>query len=412
LTHTPVIKALKNDRLILLVDFALAALAGLGISVLQEENSKRSTARRILPWLLVAGAFVVAMLLVHELQLATKFKAEVVRRPSFSRTLLLLSLVLVGWKLIRMQRDRWFPFVACALLIFDLGTFAYGYTGFTWRDEMFPSAPVFDFLRERGRAEIFRVAPVGVTHPANSTVAYGVQSVTGFEAGVPAALQRFALDFTEPSPIQVSVLANKVLSTPDRRFDMLNLKYVVVTTPEPEYQMVSGHPDRFSEVFRSGKTVVFENKTALPRAFVVGAGGLRAIQGDQEQIEAIKQPDFDPLRTVVVDAVPDELAAVESDSVFSGHVETVASNINGYHFRVQASTPGILVVSQNFYRGWKAVINGGSASVFPADHALTGIAIPAGESDVHFEFQPTSFKVGGLLLLVSAVAFAGLLIKK
>jgi len=88
LIHTPIIKALKNDRLILLVDFGLAALAGLGISALQEEDSKRSTVRRILPWLLVAGAFIVAMLFVHELQLATKFKVEVMRRPSFSRTLL------------------------------------------------------------------------------------------------------------------------------------------------------------------------------------------------------------------------------------------------------------------------------------------------------------------------------------
>jgi len=73
LTHVPIIKGLKNERLILLVDFGLAALAGLGISALQEERTNNSAGRRILPWILLAAAFSGALFFIHQLQLATQF---------------------------------------------------------------------------------------------------------------------------------------------------------------------------------------------------------------------------------------------------------------------------------------------------------------------------------------------------
>src|SRR5207249_525324 len=119
--------------------------------------------------------------------------------------------------------------------------------------------------------------------------------------------QRFVLDFTEGYPESVVPVASKVLSTPDRRIDMLNVKYIMITAPGPEYDMFVQHPDRFAQVFKRESTVVFENKTALPRAFVVGAGGAQVVQGDKGQIEVIKQQDFDPLKTVVLDSLPKEL---------------------------------------------------------------------------------------------------------
>ena len=409
LAHTPIVKGLKNDRLILLVDFGLAALAGLGISALEEEPARRSVIRRLLPWLLVAAAFTVAMTGVHQLQLATQFKVEVLRRPSFSRTLLLCSLIVVIWKLIRLQRARLFPVIACALLVFDLGSFAYGYTGFTWRDEVFPPVPVFDFLKTQGSVANFRLAPIGLTYPSNSAFAYGLQSVTGFEAGVPEALQRFILGLNEVYPDRVSLVSENVVSTEDRRFDMLNAKYVIVNTSGSDYEMFSQHPDRFSEIFNRADIAVLENKNVLPRAFAVGLGGVRLIKGDTEQMNAVRETSFDPLRSVVLDSLPAELAEVTSNAEFTGNVEIVDSDVNGYRFSVQASTPGILVVSQNFYPGWKATINGSRASVFPADHALTGIAVPGGHYDVDFEFQPSSFKFGALLSIISVTLLAGLL---
>jgi hypothetical protein len=409
INQTPILKSLKNERLILLIDFGLAALAGLGISMLQEETANRSGPRRVLPWFLASAAFTVAMLGIRQLQMATQFKVEVMRRPSFSRTLLIAALILVVWKLIRTQRARLFPFVACALLIFDLGSFAYGYTAFTRRDEMFPPAPALQFLQERSAEEAFRMAPIGLTQPLNSGVAYGLESVAGFEAAVPPALQRFSLDLTEGYPAQLMLVGKKVLSTPDRRFDMLNTKYLVLTTSTPEYEMFLQHPQRFVEVFKRASIAIFENKTALPRAFIVGAEGIRLIRNETEQIAALKDPNFDPLREVVVESLPLELREFQPKEEFTGRVDIANRTVNSYDFRVEASGPAIVVVSQNFYPGWKAIVNGNAVSVFPANHALTGIAVPAGSYEMRFEFQSPRLKLGALISLISLVLLGLLL---
>jgi hypothetical protein len=403
--HTPVIKGLKNERLILLADFGLAALAGFGVSMLQEaQATPLSRTRRILPWLFIGAAFTVSMIAIHKLQLATQFKVEVMRRPSFSRSLLLAGLILVVWKLVRAERAKLFSVVAVLLVVFDLCTFASGYTTFTRRDELFPPAPAFDFLKQQNRAEIFRIMPVGTTYPEDVAMAYGLQTLTGFEAAVPPALQQFVLDFTEGYPESVVPVAEKVLSIPDRRLDMLNVKYVLVSKPSREHELFSQHGDRFVQVFSKDRAVIFENKTALPRAFVVAAAGVRLVQ-DEAQIETIKSSSFDPIRSVVLDAMPPELAGVGSASEFHGTVEIADKTVNSYRFHVDASTPSVLVVSQNYYPGWHAEVNGRPASVFPADHALTGIAVPAGKSDVDFEFRPSSFKIGAVVSITGFVVF-------
>src|SRR5262249_53876666 len=51
--HMPIIGGLKNDRMILLADFGIAALGGLGISVLQNESS---ISQRRIAWVLVSAA--------------------------------------------------------------------------------------------------------------------------------------------------------------------------------------------------------------------------------------------------------------------------------------------------------------------------------------------------------------------
>ena len=411
LHHTPIVQGLKNERLILLADFGLAALAGLGVSVLEEESAALTATRRALAWLLVGAAFAAVMVCVHKLQLATQFEVEVLRRPSFSRTLFLAGLILVVWKLIRGRRARLFPAAACGLLAFDLLTFAYGYTGFTRPDEIFPPAPVFDFLKQQGRTDSFRIARADSSaYTANAGISYGLQSVTGFEVSLLPASHRFAGDFAEDRDDAVNLISEKVVSINDRRLDMLNLKYLVVVTSSPEYSMFLNRPERFSQVFKRGYMAVFENKTVLPRAFLVGADGIRVIAESSGQLEILKDPTFDPRRTVVLSGMPAEFSGAASipGAEFHGGIETLDSDVNGYWFRIQASAPAVLVVSQNFYPGWKATMDGIPLPVFPADHALAGIAVPAGNHDIRFVFDPASFKLGLAASIISVFVLVGL----
>src|SRR5262249_12495939 len=142
--------------------FGLSALAGLGVSVLQEFHFTQH--RRVLALTAVALTSLLAFLLVYKLQLATQFKIEFARRPSFSRALLFAGLIPIFWKLCSPRTIRAFPLIACALLAFDLLTFSYGYMGFCFRDEIFPHVPLFKFLTERADPTLSRVVMLGIPY--------------------------------------------------------------------------------------------------------------------------------------------------------------------------------------------------------------------------------------------------------
>ena len=54
---------------------------------------------------------------------------------------------------------------------------------------------------------------------------------------------------------------------------------------------------------------------------------------------------------------------------------------------VTADKPGLLFLSDNYYPGWKAYVNGKETSVFIADYTFMAIPVPKGESTVVFVYS-------------------------
>jgi len=75
---------------------------------------------------------------------------------------------------------------------------------------------------------------------------------------------------------------------------------------------------------------------------------------------------------------------------------------------VNATHSGVLVASQIYYPGWKATVDGRSVPVVPANYALSAIALPAGNHDVRFFYDPASIKLGAVVTSLSIIVLAGL----
>src|SRR3712207_480127 len=60
--------------------------------------------------------------------------------------------------------------------------------------------------------------------------------------------------------------SEKVVANLDDRLDLYNVKYLYATPYNSSYERLKAHPERFREVARTPTVVVFENRTALPRA--------------------------------------------------------------------------------------------------------------------------------------------------
>lgn len=65
--------------------------------------------------------------------------------------------------------------------------------------------------------------------------------------------------------------------------------------------------------------------------------------------------------------------------------------------------PTYAVVSQAWFPGWKAYVNGEEVPVWRANYAFDAIAVPAGSNDIELVYQPTSVRMGALLSIASLV---------
>ena len=73
---------------------------------------------------------------------------------------------------------------------------------------------------------------------------------------------------------------------------------------------------------------------------------------------------------------------------------------------VAATGPGFVVLTDQFYPGWQALVNGVPTPILRANYAFRAVRVPAGVSVVELEFRSTSLRVGALLSLVTMVVMS------
>jgi hypothetical protein len=147
------------------------------------------------------------------------------------------------------------------------------------------------------------------------------------------------------------------------------------------------------------------NPDALPRASLVRsarvvidvpmAGG----PGSRPQA-ALMNPDFDPRREVLIVAGRGERVPIApgfpTDPV-DAPVHLEACEPHRVRFRVNAPEPSWLFLSDTWYPGWSARVDGREERIFRANVAGRAVQVPAGEHTVEFRYPPFSFVLGCLL---------------
>jgi hypothetical protein len=241
---------------------------------------------------------------------------------------------------------------------------------------------------------------------------YGLASVDGYDLELKLA-QDYLTDFGIPTT-GISLNADQIVSVNDRRLDLMNLKYLVATTLNSSYSVLATKPDRFKPVFAQGSIRVLENQNVLPRARFMPAvpGAVEVITDDRRQLARVKDPSFDPENSVVIPAplaIYDRLGLAGADKGATA-VSFVSGGVNESVFQVANGQPGLLVVSQIYYPGWAAFVDGRETPVVRADYALTAVPLDTGNHTVRLAFQPSSYRIGLAISIASCICLAGLVV--
>ncbi|MFN2180831.1 MAG: YfhO family protein [Candidatus Promineifilaceae bacterium] len=164
-----------------------------------------------------------------------------------------------------------------------------------------------------------------------------------------------------------------------------------------------GAPD--GDVWRSAGSAngvkIFERSDALPRAFlvydVIGVPDLATA------LAVLSDSRHDWKTTAVVEVAPDTSCDIAKPQS-SAAVNILSYEADEVRMTVSSETTGWLVLSDQYYPGWQAAIDGRPAPIQITNAALRGICVPAGTHDITFSFRPALYPAG------SALSLSGLLL--
>lgn len=181
-------------------------------------------------------------------------------------------------------------------------------------------------------------------------------------------------------------LAKSLLPTSRVILDLLNTKYVLLFSPSPG-EIEGMNTAGLTPALEDGSMQIFHNPRAWPRAYV--ARTVRVVNGAEQSLEAIAN--LEP-NGVVVEEKP-STAAVEA----AGVVEWTDADFETVTMRVHSTGPALLVLGENASPGWKATVNGRQSHILIANHAFQAVEIPAGVSEVRFEYETPGLNTGCLV---------------
>ncbi len=149
---------------------------------------------------------------------------------------------------------------------------------------------------------------------------------------------------------------------------------------------------------QSGAVVVYENPDVLARTFFIPAGNARVAGSDCPR--ALATGVVDARQELLIEAPGAVQAERPSVSAATVNLRSYAPSAVGVS--VATDVAGYLVLTDAFYPGWKAYVDGGEQRILRADCFFRAVPVPPGTHVVRFSYAPSSFRAG---VCVSGVAF-------
>ncbi len=180
---------------------------------------------------------------------------------------------------------------------------------------------------------------------------------------------------------------------------LANVKYVISDAPIKD--TVS-----YQELYK-GKSIVYQNKFVMPRAFFVNE---YKVETGINILQNIREAKFNPYTTAFLEKEISQKID-KPDSTVTAKITKF--NIHNIEYEVSASGNNLLVLNEIYYpAGWKAYIDGSETEFYKTNYLLRSVVVPAGKHKVEFIFHPDTYFLGksisiGANLILIFILFAG-----
>lgn len=258
----------------------------------------------------------------------------------------------------------------------------------------FPKTELTDYLiQQQGRA-------LSITEHVlkpNSNIVYAVSS---FRVHNPMQPGRFA-EFAKLCGAGLDEFRNQTYELVTPLIDLASIRYII--------SQFKPLPQRYKLVFTTSQGIsVYENSHSLPEAYLVNRF-IQAVDGADAKVQ-IQSSQFDPRSEVVLELPKNFATPVNGPKLALVPLALKRQSCNQIDLEVASPSAAILVLTDTFYPGWIATIDGRQTEILHANFLFRAIVVPAGVHSVCFAYRPLSWRFGLLLALFSALSLLALVV--
>ena len=284
--------------------------------------------------------------------------------------------------------------------------------------ELYASDATIEYIKaqpEPGRVLPLQLGPSDIVrrdpylHPtgtASGLMVHGVRSVLGYHGNELGNYQELIGNRqTDPADVLYQRISNPSI------WRLLNIRYFLTNVDQPPFEgseLLAG-PDTNS----AGATVYLysmpgDNPLAWVAPVIVKAP-------DDAVLGTITDPRFD-VRSAALFDTSAAVQAVDVDrppEAIDLPVQVLSYEPGDIHLRLTQPAPAgsALIVSENYYPGWHAMVDGAEVTTGRAQYTLVGVPLTEGATEVRLTFRSRPYEQGRLLTLLSlvvALALTGL----
>ena len=385
-----------HGRLMMIVAFAVAVLAALGVASLQRQAMSLASRLAIV---IVFSAVVLGLLWwTVSGQLYQTYGGNLTSL-ALSVPLVLLglsALIVLLWR--KPLQNHSLTLALLLFLTIDL-TSANWY--FPWHYKTVPVAflePGEHHLayKKQLEAQHHRFAAMDgfwskVITPDQARI-YDIETVNGYGPLQMTQYQRFS-DITNSGNFP-----SQLFEPQNRTLDLLSVSLVSSAKP------IENAKQRFELIEQVNGSLVYRNKQVLPRAWLARQTIVQDVPTMLSTIKTSRLPDgrlFDPLTMALVEAPVELKDAGEKGEAEQMDVNLVSLSNHKIELQTDNHEPAFLVLSENYSVGWQATVNGEQQPLVRTNVSLRGLALPAGKHQVLLAYEPRSLWLGLVVSLIS-----------
>lgn len=400
----PVLSTSAASRIIVLFSFSFAVLSGFGFDQLLSDLEKRRWKPLLIFSVIISVIFTFLWGIVFGKLFLPIDKIAIAKQNLILPTIFFISSFIIIFFGFLQKKVIWI--VACVILLlsaFDMYRFVTKWQPFDPKQYVFQEVGATDMF-----AKIAGYKRVLGNYDEDIPVYYHLPTIEGYDALYPKYSGEFASSlfngkFTEGQ--RSVVIFPKYGTYTKLGLDLLGFSYIAHKKSDDNrgwtFEYWKYPASTFPLIMEDSAYRILENKDAYPRAFLVTN---YVVENNlQKTLTALFSKYSNPRQTVVLEQKPSfsQFSATEKNLSIVSYTPNVIT--------LQSQTNGntLLFLSDSFFPGWQATIDGKTTQILRADLAFRAIALPKGNHMIIFSYYPLSFVIGVFLAIISLSGVLG-----